>query len=76
MCDVPTPHRTTSEEDEIPRSEITPHRVSRDPTLSSTFTRRLMGALCFLFSAVEIGIGIIISQYKYSAAHFGQLLAE
>jgi hypothetical protein len=65
--DVPAPQWTTSEEDEIPRFEVTPYR---DPTLSLTFTFRFMGALCLLFSAVDMGIGIVIGEYTSSAGAF------
>jgi hypothetical protein len=66
---------TTLEENEIPRFMITPYPVSRDPSLSSTSTFRIMGMFCLVFSVVEMGISCFAYQYIISAGAYWSVIA-
>lgn len=66
---------TTTEENEVPRSQITLYPVLRDPSQSSTSTFRVMGMFCLVFSVVEMGISSFVYQYIISAGAYWSVIA-
>jgi hypothetical protein len=74
IIDVEAEQYTTLEEEEIPQSEITHHPNFCDPSLLSNSKFRIMGVLCLLFCAAELGITVIINQYTTDAGAFWSVI--